>query len=105
MVLFSVFALKAAAFLATTIGVIGVVVLLAFVLGMSMVRLGLSVELTLRLLAELLTTPVGELLVPSLIAMVGLVLVVLGLAELVAILLFARLTLRMGLALVVGCTL
>lgn len=77
--------------------------LLAFILGNSKVRLGLSVELTLRWLAELLTETVEELLVPLLATKV--VLVVLGLAELVAMLLFARLTLRMGVAMVVGGTL
>lgn len=77
--------------------------LLAFILGNSKVRLGLSVELALRLLAELLTETVEELLVPLLATKV--VLVVLGLAELVAMLLFARLTLRMGVAMVVGGTL
>lgn len=77
--------------------------LLAFILGNSKVRLGLSVELTLTLLAELLTETVEELLVPLLATKV--VLVVLGLAELVAMLLFARLTLRMGVAMVVGATL
>lgn len=85
-------------------GVIGVVVVvvvvvvavLEFILGMSMVRLGLSVELMVRLLAELLIETVE-------VAMV--VLVVLGFAELVEMLLFARLTLRIGLALVDGVTL
>lgn len=77
--------------------------LLAFILGNSKVRLGLSVELALRLLAELLTDTVEELLVPLLVTKV--VLAVLGLAELVAMLLFARLTLRMGVAMVVGGTL
>lgn len=77
--------------------------LLAFILGNSKVRLGLSVEMALRLLAELLTDTVEELLVPLLVTKV--VLVVLGLAELVAMLLFARLTLRMGVAMVVGGTL
>lgn len=56
-----------------------------------------------RVLAELFTETVEELLLSSPVAMV--VLVVLGLAELVAMLLFARLTLRMGVALVVGVTL
>lgn len=77
--------------------------LLAFILGNSKVRLGLSVELTLRLLAELLTNTVAELLVPLLVTKE--VLVVLSLAELVAMLIFARLTLRMGVAMVVGGTL
>lgn len=77
--------------------------LLAFILGNSKVRLGLSVELALRLLAELLTNTVEELLVALLVTKV--VLVVLGLAELFAMLLFARLTLRMGVAMVVGATL
>lgn len=94
LVLLSGFALKAVAFWANTMGVIGVVVVvvvvvvavLEFILGMCMVRLGLSVELMIRLLAMV-------------------VLVVLGFAELVEMLLFARLTLRIGLALVDGVTL